>query len=819
MTSQKFSANKISASFDFKRALRSLIAPSIVSLLTAIYYFVFLVYCNFWTFYDRTDHTAFVENVRKYIALGLTYTGYEPLLYSGNVTSITICLTAICVGVLFAFSSYRFLMKKKCVNVYLSLGVDRRTIFKNRTVASMLLMAVTSAVPIIIDIIMNIHFLGDPAYIISNGFYVFLEYYTFMLVGFSMMSIAMVICNNVIEGLVFGAGFILSPTVLLGSLHMLFSVYLRGYGAESFFSSGINSGRSLLNHMSIFNPICFGKPFGNYGLTVNVFSFTYRGVKHADGSDVAYGSYTNYGKEVIPFEYMLPVIIWLAVCAVFILVARKLFLARKAENAGMYGANNFVNVFIASEISIFASAIVMYLFGYNQLNVKLNGILNLVIGVLVFTALYFVILSIAKRKIKPSKKTVIPSAVTACLICITVAVLSSGGFGYTTRIPDFEDIKYAKISSNAIEASGNQYCKDADRYIYSNGEVFNCYYDADFALFTDENDLKKLAEVHKNLAETTNNMTGCKVSVSYVLKDGSVMKRTYYDTDYDAYYNILSLTDTDAYRNELKYLMSSEEKDNNGGNISKISNGNFDYNCFFYANEGETKQLLHNCDAKLVMTDGAIKPIKNTDALKDALLADMLSMTYEEIYNSSEKPMAAVLFIDDIWIEENSQTYSADGTEVYDTTSSTVSYNIYPSMTNTINYLKSTGEYDLITEDDAIEKYEITSAQVMKFSDARQVLSTENIIDENNISYLFGSNLYNIFPYGKYGDEGGYNSAAELFKSVDKITDAEKIRALSDVSTTFGYASPDDYIVYFENDKNAGYTVLIRADEVPDFVK
>ena len=68
----------------------------------------------------------------------------------------------------------------------------------------------------------------------------------------------------------------------------------------------------------------------------------------------------------------------------------------------MYGANNFVNVFIASEISIFASAVVMYLFGYNQLNVKLNGILNLVIGVIVFIVLYFVILSIAKRKIKQS---------------------------------------------------------------------------------------------------------------------------------------------------------------------------------------------------------------------------------------------------------------------------------------------------------------------------------------------------------------------------------------------------------------------------------
>lgn len=817
MTSQKSSANKISASFDFKRALRSLIAPSIVSFIAASYYFVVLIYSSFYQLYDRTDPAGFVENVRKYIALGLTYTGYEPLLYSGNVTSIFICLTAIAVGVLFAFASYRFLMKKKCVNVFLSMGVDRRTIFKNRTLASMLLMAVTSAVPIIIDIIMNIYFLGDPAYIISNGFYVFLEYYTFMLVGFSMMSIAMLICNNVLEGLVFGAGFILSPTVLFGSLHLLFSVYLRGYGLESFFSSGIDSGRSLLNHMSIFNPICFGKPFGNYGLTVNVFSFTYRGVKYADGSDVAYGSYTNYGKEIIPFEYMLPVIIWLAVCTVFILIARKLFLARKAENAGMYGANNFVNVFIASEISIFASAVVMYLFGYNQLNVNLNGTLNLLIGVIVFIVLYFVILSIAKRKIKQSKRNVIPSAVTACLICITVAVLSAGGFGYTTRVPDFDDVKYATITSNEVDASGTQSYKYYESYYNSNSDIVNSYYVANFAVFTEEEDLQKLADVHMKLAEKTDNMTGSQVSVTYALNDGTIMKRTYFDTDYDACFKVLSLTDTNAYRNELKYLMSSEEKNNNSGNLLKISNNNYDYDCFFSLNEDTAKYLLHQCDAKLVLLNKDIKPIENTDALKDAILADMISLPYEQIYKSDEKPIAKILFIDDDWGKAMYEDYG--DSQYANANSNTISYNLYPSMTYTVNYLKSTGEYDLITEDNSLEKFGISSAKVMKCSDVIQKAAVESSIMDGYVSYLFESSVFGIAPDAKTQADETYNPASFVFEDADKFTDAQQIKTLSEASTSFGYFSPDDYIVYFENPSGSGYTALLRADKAPEFIK
>lgn len=818
MISQKSSANKNSASFDFKKSLKALIVPSIVSLLASLYYFVVLVYDSFHQLYDRTNPEAFVETVRKYVALGLTYTGYDPFLYSANITSMFICLTAIGIGVLFAFASYRFLMKKKCVNVYLSLGVDRRTLFKNRTAASMLLMAATSLVPIIIDIAMNIHFLGDPAYIISHGFYVFIEYYAYMLVGFSMMSVAMMICNNVLESLVFGAGFILSPTVLLGSLHMLFSVYLRGYGLTSFFTSGVDQGRSLLNHMSIFNPIFFGRPFGNYGLSVNVFSFTYRGIIQNNNSDALYGSYINFGKEVIPFEYMLPVIIWLAVCAVFILIARRIFLSRKAEKAGHYGASSFVNTFISIEVAFLMASAAMYVLGYCEFSVKLNGILNLIAGAFIFLVLYSLILCISKRKIRIGKKYVAPSVVTVCLMCVTVAVLSTGGFGYSTRVPDFDDVKYAAISSNAVDASGTQSYNSYEKYYNPDSNILISFYDAKFALFNEKEDLQRLADVQKALAEKTDNMTGSKVSVIYVLNDGTVMQRIYNDTDYDACYNVLSLTDTNAYRNELKYLMSSEEKNNNSGNLSKISDNNFDYDCFFSMNEDTAKYFFHNSDAKLVLPNKDLKNIENTDELKDALLADRFSMTYDQIYKSDEKPIATVLFIDDDWGKVIEGNYEDD--EKYaNANSNTISFNLYPSMSNTINYLKSTGEYALITGDNSLEKFGISSAKVMKCSDVMQNVSNNDYILGGYISYLFEGSVFGIAPDGKTVIEGCYNPVPSVFADAKEITDAQKINAVAEASTSFGYASPDDYIVYFENSGGSGYSALIRADKAPEFVK
>ncbi|MGN1329289.1 MAG: hypothetical protein ACI4V4_06295 [Eubacterium sp.] len=783
-----------------------------MSLLTAIYYFVFLVYCNFWTFYDRTDPAGFVEKVRKYIALGLTYTDYDSYIYFGCATSIFIPITAICVGVLFSFASYRFLMKKKCVNVYLSMGVDRRTIFKNRTLASMLLMAVTSAVPIVIDIIMNIYFLGDPTYIISHGIYVFLEYYTYMLVGFSMMSIAMLICNNVLECLVFGAGFIWFPTVLLGSLHMLFSTFLRGYGNTSFLSSGVEYGRSFMNYMSIFNPIFFGKPLGNYSLSVNTFSFVCRGVKTTEGSDVYYNTYENYGKEVIPFEYMLPVIIWLAVCAVFILAARRIFLARKAENAGIFGVSSFVNTFIALEVSVFTAAAVIRIL--NSLGDKISNLLVFIIGVAVFAILYYVILSIERRKIKHSKKSVIPSAVTACIMGVTVVVLVTGGFGYSTRIPDFDDVKYATISSNAVDAAGTQSFKYYEGYYNPGSEIINSYNYANFVLVTEDEDLQKLADIHKALAEKTDDMTGSKVSVMYVLNDGSYMTRTYNTTDYDACYNILSLTDTKAYENELKYLLSSEEKNNYNGNITKISGNFYDYDCFFTMQESTAKNILHDCDTRLVLPNKDIVNINNTDELKDAILEDMLSLTYDQIYKSDEKPLATIVFLD------GSYGNYLDGVDEYSyCIPNTISYNLYPSMSNTVNYLKSTGEYDLITEDNSFEKFTITSAKIMEYSDVVNTVYENDYLIGEYASPLFDSTVYGISTDAKTQIEYYTNPITSVFADTYEITDAEKMQALAEASTSFGYASPDDYMVYFENPSGSGYTALLRADKTPEFIK
>lgn len=824
MISQRSSVNKKIASNDFKLAVKMMIIPSIFSFLVALYFFVIRVYSLFSLYFVRNDMEKTFSNIRSNVAIALTSAEPDVLFGVGTSISIYIGVFAIITGVLFALRAYSFLTHKKMVNVWLSAGINRSTIFKNRTLAAMLFMAVSSLIPIMIDVVMNVYYIGDAGYIIRHGVFLFLEYYAYMLVGFSMMSIAMMLCNTIIECLFFGAGFIWAPTVLITTFNVFCSAFLRGFSNGSILSSNLDESRSLLNITSIFNPVFFGRPLGNYNLFVNVFNFVCRGVKvDESGGDYYTNPFGNYGKEDLPFEYVLPVIIWLAVSAVFLLAARKLFLCRKAENAGLHGVKTFVNAFVAVEISMLASAVIVSLLSSMEANE--SDLLTVLAAMVIFALSYFVLMSISKRSVKHNRAVLMPAVSALCVMLLTTVILYTGAFGYTNRIPDMDNIEYATITSTAADASGNE--SPFTYTSYSTGMLFFNYYDDyDLGVFSDKEDLRKFTAVHKKVAEKTDNMTGNPVRIVYHLKDGSVMSRRFETTDETACYEILSLTDTDAYHSELEYLLSSKQKNDLQGGITKDYPSAAEY-AFNYYGESTIKNMLVTGQAKLVSSDGIIKnDIENTDALRDAILADRLSMTYDQIYKPQEKPIGYVIFMDQKWYDtysDYSTVSSAENTdEYYEGTDATVTFYIYPSMTNTMNYLRSTGAYSILKTDDSVERYGITSARVMKCSELRKVYSEKNYYEETVVGYLFARSGVLLNSDGSIissADEYFDDTYEVCFKDGKEITDAAEIKALSDASRIFGYAENGDYIVYFKNDDGAGYTSLIREAELPAFAK
>ncbi len=808
MTSQKFSADRHSARYDFKYSLKSIAFPSVLSFLAAGFFFVFAVVATISNYCAGLGLSpeAKITTLRNEFSVILTANPSTPLMG----TYLSIGIAAVIIGVLFAFFSFSFLMKKKSVNVFLSSGVDRRTMFKNRVLASVMMMALTSIIPIIIDVIINIYCFSHPLYMLVNGMWLFLGYFAYMLVGFSLMSISMTLCATVVESLFFGAGIIWLPTVLLVSIDALLSAFLRGFDV-AFFSFD-ESVKSILGRTSIINPLFFGARLDSNTVYLNLFAFLCRTkAPEKEGSDTFY--YTNFwggtGYKEVGIEYILPILIWLALSVLFLLAAKRLLLNRRAERSGIHSSVPFATNFFAFEVILLACSAFIGIISESELP-KWNMIWIVPIAFIV----YYVILSVNRRSVKHIKKTALCPIASLTLIMAVSLVFGSGCFGYTSYVPEISEIEYVTVTSKNTAITGTDINSTDD---FSG--VFQSDYSSNLmGIFTDSEDLKKVCEVHSQAADRTDDMAEDIVKFHYVLKNGKVVDRYFKTVDRQVPYSILTLTDTKAYKNELEYFMSSKYAEENESDYSKYYDDL--WNCGMAGNmtsQEEIKKLFHEGSANLLLSDGVTESkIENTPELLDAILADRLSMTCEQKYLSDKKALGAINFVD---IRESSgyyDEYTGEYIEYGDSyyTPCTIRIYINEYMTNTLAYLRSTGEYDLLsaTDDDGMK---LVWASYEQVKNLRNNSSVYGYPSEKHLSNNF------IAMVNRFEESEGEDMKT-LFEKSASTKDEAQIKQLYDSSLIFRYAKPDDYIVMFKyrnGDDTKYVSRIIPEKDAPSFVK
>lgn len=796
MTSLKSSANKSAAGYDFKFALKGLIFPAVVSFLLASLTFVARPLFTMSTYAKHTSGKLNLEETL--IAIRNTYTSMlTSQMWDGyGILGIFV----LCVGVLFALCTFSFLMRKNKINVFLSSPVGRAAMFKNRVLAVILLMGATTVIPLIIDVAINIRVFGNAGYFAWHGVLLFGEYMAYMLAGFSLMSIAMLICNTITEGLFFGAGLIGFPTVALYSFHLFADAFLRGYSDTTDITYGLPN---ILNKLSIVNPLVFGKAFGNYRIYYNLFAFAFRAKEGTtDLGELDYvASYAmGNGYKWAQMNIIAPFLIWLAISALFIFVAKKLFLCRRVENAGIFSVAKVPTTVIALEIALGTGAIAVSGVSSSQ---DYNVFMTALVGIVFALIAYYITTAIGRRKIKPAKYVNITAVGAAGVMAVFFLILNLGGLGYTTYIPDAKDIDSALISGKFVNASGNECTRFSTMNSSTSKEVaIEGYDDVTIGVFTSAEDISRLIEVNKAVAEKTDDMTGLSVKIVYRLKNGNTVTRRFDTTDYKACFDALSMTDSDAYKDELDFLLSSKRVDEERSDLGNITSWDGPWSdmhfsdtmgLFSYTDEETVKTVIQDCSAKLISDDlTSERIIENTPELKDAILADKLAADYIQKFRPSEKPIGMIIFFDPRNFEYQNDS-TAEGDYEVASFSATVRYYIYESMENTISYLKSTGDYEVLANP---KQYDIKSATVISCGDYRELVKSIGY-DYSFLSYVFDG-IY--LQYDK-SDEIKISFAEQINdNAADKaqsVTDADKISELYNESRSFAYASNDDMIAVF----------------------
>ncbi len=831
MTSQKYSANKHAAKYDFKQSFIAAVPAAILMFIyTAVKFFAFPL-MDFTRCTDFNGNIDF-EMIREIYTCFLT-----------NSTGIEAGIILCAFGIIAALVQFSFLSSKSKVNIYLSCGVDRRTMFKNRVISAVILFAVPLMLVFTADVILNIYMIGNASYIITLGITLFIAAITHIMVGYAITLIAVMVCHTIIETLFFDVSLLVFPSAVITFLDAMFNTYLRGYTVNLGYGAlyyNSNADTFLLDQLitktTVFNPLCFTQMMNGDFDRNNIFSFACRG----NNSEIIETSSLVYlpeyrGIENPGKEFIIPIFFWAVLTCAIILIARNLMINRKAENAGIHASSPFAtHFFIITSAIIGFSALIYSLEITSDISNRIDSkfkVLAILIGIILVMICYFIVISICRRTIKHKFRTFIP-AISFCAITVLLAViLAAGGFGYTNYIPDMDKVESAFVSSSYTDGFGSE----THISYYENSFVYDIFSNesADYGnvigVFTDSDDLQKVFELHKKLAKTSDNMSDQKCSVIYNLKNGKTVVRTYTTTDIQGAYDILSLRDTNAYKEELDYLLS-ENSTVSETVEKKLENTEYTSNMLFGDEEKNAKTIIQNGYIQVVKANGLFNfdnMIENTPELRQALLTDLKNQTYADRHKPQEKAIGMIVFIaykddysakwnpyfeSDYKYTENTYQENTEDLKPYETDPEFYGYYqggfyIYPSMTNTVNYLKSTGEYKYF--DDNITEG-LVSVQAMKVSDS--------VIYNKDLAYHTIFTSQNQLLTEEFTDDGfEYTNMKKYFDASKKITDKEQMNELVQKSTVYKITDVDDTLLLLEYSDGRTFTRIVTKENTPEW--
>lgn len=696
------------------------------ALVCAVVSFLTLIcgWLNEWILYNR-DSLDYANSFREYLGENTVYilgvVGMRTEFYMALMM-----LFAMATGIMI----FRYMFSKKAVNVYYSLGISRKNMFLAKYLSGAILLVLSVFIPLCIDVAVNILIFGNSKELWITALFWFLGSSLALLFAYSVSVAVCCRVGTIIEALIYSAVFLIAPLIL-------------SYITEFFFVN-VLYGSPIHTDEWIYGRYYFAKMFGSGEHYSSRTGFVYNTVPFAD---IFYFS-EKLSKE--PAEMIKPDFISLIPLAVLIfaviLLAFATYKKRKTEIAGFIGSDELTKGITVFLISSLISCFVLFdLIEYSSDNAVMSIFLSVVVFLVVY--LFFEIITIHNFKeiMRKSWKYLVHISVVA--LCIIV--FSTGFFGYSSRIPDSEDVKSVSVSTgtgdiimNYEELSvlkSNAGAYDLADYYLLTGFAYQGICDG----FTDLEDIEHIINIHKKFIECKGSEVNkenlnagygkrvlpVNIDIIYELKNGERLERMYPIATDEIMQMLAELTKTERYKqlateyikksvpevfyNEIfdeYYYTESEIYD--ASTITKEQMLAYEVSTelpFTFRGAGVSfaSPLLSNINyIPQLSGDSDLK-----DSLLDAICADIENDTLPLNFRSNSKVLGYIVF-NKFNVSETGQGYNdkryQGGTIVTpETTEPTkinvfggefklcypnrVSIPVYADMTNTVNFLDLNG--------------------------------------------------------------------------------------------------------------------------------
>lgn len=627
---------------------------------------------------------------------------------------------------------FRFVSSRAKNNIYFSLGISRAGLFSAHWLAGAVMLEAAVLLPLAFSAMLNLIYFGSSFMLWRTLLFYAVHMTVTALAGFSVAAAVSVCVGTAGESVLFSLAFIAFPSAAV--------YFLNNTVPKLLFGAPHNSNYALYPSASHSRDISMAlSPFGRVLSRLNLLSLN-NDVFIRSGSLVSADGFSKITADELKSwsaPSLEPYILWAILTALLFVFGLLMLKRRKVEICGFSGRSKTLNFLLTAMLSVSAgSTIVAVNFYFSQITGKqylITGITTVLLSAVIFVV-FDIMLNLSFKALKKDWKYGLVH------VALTVAVMLSlytGFFGYSSRVPDTDSIESASVSAPdillgsyrtradelkfntnsgyylAFDEDGNPVGINSGCYYRSNADERRIIIDG----FKSESDINAVRELHKRLIASGRKVVSSSedyseravrstVIIKYKLKNGREIIREYQTVGLGDYLSLYSIENTENWNNKIKNellnidsekvfpVLFSRQMDKKTVVDQKFTRGLARAIYEDITSLGADKILCS--DSKWLGAAALYRDIAS-DGVKTVTASQAYSPDTGD--EDAETPEDA---INNAWKAGNYGEMMTNGSEYGDFGKFKSVIPITDEMTNTVEYLKAHGLYDLLVDESPI---------------------------------------------------------------------------------------------------------------------
>lgn len=627
---------------------------------------------------------------------------------------------------------FRFVSSRAKNNIYFSLGISRAGLFSAHWLAGAVMLEAAVLLPLAFSAMLNLIYFGSSVMLWRTLLFYAVHMTVTALAGFSVAAAVSVCVGTAGESVLFSLAFIAFPSAAV--------YFLNNTVPKLLFGAPHNSNYALYPSASHSRDISMAlSPFGRVLSRLNLLSLN-NDVFIRSGSLVSADGFSKITADELKSwsaPSLEPYILWAILTALLFVFGLLMLKCRKVEICGFSGRSKTLNFLLTAMLSVSAgSTIVAVNFYFSQITDKqylIAGITTVLLSAVIFVV-FDIMLNLSFKALKKDWKYGLVHVALAVAVMLS---LYTGFFGYSSRVPDTDSIESASVSAPdillgsyrtradelnfnansgyylAFDEDGNPVGINSGCYYRSNADERRIIIDG----FKSESDISAVRELHKRLITSGRKVVSSSedyskravrstVIIKYKLKNGREIIREYQTVGLGDYLSLYSVENTENWNNKIKNellnidsekvfpVLFSGQMDKKTVVDQKFTRGLARAIYEDITSLGADRILCS--DSKWLGAAALYRDIAS-DGVKTVTAAQAYSPDTDD--EDAETPEDA---INNAWKAGNYGEMMTNGSEYGDFGKFKSVIPITEEMTNTVEYLKAHGLYDLLVDESPI---------------------------------------------------------------------------------------------------------------------